>query len=97
MFRIIGREESALVMIEPPGEQRRTRILEIDDDIFVAIERAIFEGLRRLVRHARVEKFCVRVDAFAEKASKYGGGGSSVKASVVETDTDFQIFSPLIS
>ena len=33
-----GREECALVMVEPPGDLRRTGIFEIDDRVLIAVE-----------------------------------------------------------
>ena len=51
MGRVGGREERALVMVEPPGQLRRVGIFEIDDGVLVAVEDTVFERLRSFVRH----------------------------------------------
>src|SRR5439155_1636363 len=38
LLSVGGRQERALMMIEPPCHLRRTGILEIDDDILIAVE-----------------------------------------------------------
>src|SRR5579862_7514090 len=54
MLRILGFQKSALMMVEPPGQQRRGRILEIDNHIFVAIKYSALEWMRGFVRHPPV-------------------------------------------
>ena len=89
MLGVGGLEERALVVVEPPGEQRRARVFEIDDGVFVAVKGAVFKGLRGFVRHAGVQEFGGGVDALATEAREDGGGGSSVEAFVVEANPDF--------
>ena len=45
MLGIFGRQKSALMMIEPPGQTRIARVLEVDDGILVAIKKLRFEKL----------------------------------------------------
>jgi hypothetical protein len=61
------------MMIEPPGEQRRTGIFEIHDGVFVTVENAVFERLRSFMRHPGVHKLGIGVDAFAVKAGEDRG------------------------
>ena len=42
-------QERALVVIEPPGQPRVGRILEIDDRVDVAVEEAVFKQLGSFV------------------------------------------------
>jgi hypothetical protein len=88
LLGVRGSEESALVMVEPPGNFRGIRILEIDDDIFVAVEEAVVPGLRGAVRHAGEAELGGGIEALAVKAVKESSGGGSVKATVVETEPD---------
>src|SRR5258708_25372396 len=43
MLAILGRQEGALVVIEPPGEMRVSRVFEIDDGVDVAVEHSRLE------------------------------------------------------
>src|ERR1700726_33895 len=90
IFGVFGLEEGALVVVEPPGEVGRGGIFEIDDGVFVAVEGAVFEGLRGLVRHAGVEEFGGGIDAFAIEARENRGGRCSVETLVVEANPDSQ-------
>src|SRR5665213_93811 len=81
-------EKGALVMIEPPGKQRRARILEIHNGVLVAVEHPVFEWLGRLVGHARIKKLRVRVNAFAIKPRENCGGAGSVETFVVKANAN---------
>ena len=59
---VLGAQESALVMIEPPCQIRMGRILEIDDNIDVAVEKSVFEELVGAMRQPRIHEFCVRIE-----------------------------------
>src|ERR1700677_487213 len=85
MLGILRSEKRALMMVEPPGEQRRTGIFEIHDGVFVAVENAVFERLRSFMRHPGVHKLGIGVDAFAVKAGEHSGRGRSVEALIVKT------------
>src|SRR5690349_3260628 len=88
MLGVLGFEERTLMMVEPPGEPKGIRILEIHDGIFVAVEDAVFERLRGLVRHAGETKVRVRMDALAVETRKDGCGRRAVETFVVEADLD---------
>ena len=94
VFGVFRLQERALMMVEPPGQQRGAGIFEIDDGVFVAVERAVFKGRRGLVRHSGVAEFRVGVDALAIEARKYGGGGGPVEAFVVKTDSNHHCVPP---
>lgn len=44
------------------------------------------------MRHSGVDKFRIRIDALAKKASEDRGGRSSVEAAIVEEDSNFGVF-----
>ena len=52
MLGVFRAQECALMMIEPPGQARIGRVLEIDDRVDVAIEQAVLKKLRRFVSQA---------------------------------------------
>ena len=83
-------KKSALMMVEPPGDLRRTGVLEIDDGIFVTIEMRFVKQRSRAMQQAGKDKAGVFADALAVEAGEERGGGSSVKALVVVEDSDFQ-------
>src|SRR4051812_16981932 len=88
-MRGVGRrEERALMMIKPPGDAGRIRILEIDDHIFIAVEYAVVERLTRAVSHARQPELAVRIHAFAIKSRKNSGGRGSIEAPVMKAQAD---------
>jgi dCMP deaminase len=80
---VFRREEGALMVIEPPGQPRIARILEIHDGILIAIEQAVLEQLGRLVRHPRIAELRIRVNCARDKAAEVGGGGCAVETVVV--------------
>ena len=45
--RVLGSEESALVMVEPPGNFGRAGVLEVHDGVFVAIKLLFIEQAPR--------------------------------------------------
>ena len=83
MLRIFRVQEGALMMIEPPGQARIARVFEIDDGVFVAIEQARIEHLRRLVGHPGIAEFRIRVNRARDEAAEEGGRGRPVKAVIV--------------
>jgi hypothetical protein len=92
---VSGREEGALVMIEPPGDLGRTGVLEIDDSILVAVELLLVEKRARTMDQAGEDEFGVLANALAIKTREQRGGGSSVKAFVVIEDPYSQMNSPI--
>src|ERR1700734_1652695 len=94
MLGILGSEKRALMVVEPPGEQRRTGVLEIHDGVFVAVENAILEWLGSFMRHPGVHKLGVRVDTFSVEAGENGGGGRSIEAFIVKTKANLHFCFP---
>ena len=71
------------MVIEPPGETRIARILEIDDGVLVAIEKLRLENLRGFVGHTSVGKLCIRIKCTADESAEDSRRGGSVEAMVV--------------
>src|SRR5579862_2700869 len=92
MLGILRFQESALVMVEPPGQSRRTRIFEINDGIHIAIKDAVLERLRSLMGHSGVRELRKRLDSLPIKAGKDRGGGSAIETFVVKTNANLQLF-----
>src|SRR5713226_3326450 len=88
VLRVGGCEEGALVVIEPPGDPRRTRILEVHDAVFVAIEHSWLERLRGPVGQTGEMEFRVGVDPLAVKAQKDRGRCGAIEATIVEAETN---------
>jgi hypothetical protein len=83
MLGVLGGKKGALVMIEPPGEARVRRILEIDNRVDVAVEHARFEQLRGFVRQAGIAEIGVRVKLFLYKTAEEGRRSGAVEAMIV--------------
>src|SRR5262249_24427843 len=84
---VVGsRQKSALVMIEPPSHQGRARILEIYDRILVSVEDIVFKRLGSLVRHPRVMKSRLWMNALLIKTRKNRSRRGAAKAAVMETE-----------
>src|SRR5260370_13914431 len=88
LFGVGGREKRALVMVEPPGYFRRIGKLEVDDDVFFAIEQPRFPGLRGAVRHPGEAELPRWVKSFSIKAVKESSGSSAVKTAIWKTEPD---------
>ena len=84
---VLGRQEGALMMIEPPGQARIVGVLEIDDGVLVAVEQAVFEELRRLVGHAGVWNSASGWNVPADEAAEEGRRGRAVETMVVIEDS----------
>src|ERR1700733_9567095 len=85
------RQERALMMIEPPRQPRRARILEINNRVLVAVENIVLEWLRRPVRHPRITKLHLRIDSLAIKSRKNRRRRRAVKTLVVEKNSNRQL------
>src|SRR5260370_34227549 len=88
MLGIGWSKKRALVMVKPPGDARRAGILEIDDDIFIAVEHPLFKRLPRAVGHPREMEFRARRDALAEEAAKHRRRRRPIEAPVVKAQTN---------
>src|SRR5580700_5222296 len=71
-----GREKCALMMVEPPGDLGRRRVLEIDDGVFVAIEMGFIKQRSGAVQKAGKDEVGVFANALAIKTGEERGGGS---------------------
>src|SRR6266540_7056032 len=87
MLRVLRGEESALMVVEPPGYFGTAAILEIDDGVLVAVKEALIEELRRAVRQSRVHKLGVRVKRPFEETAEVRSRGRSIEAMVVIEDS----------
>jgi hypothetical protein len=89
--KILGvgrRKKCALVMIEPPSHLGRVGILEIDDDVFVAVEQFVFPRLNCAVCHSSEMKLGIRVEALPIEAVEKCSGSGTVEAAVVEAQSN---------
>ena len=85
------RKKSAFVVIEPPGDFRRTGILEIDDGILVAVKLLLVEKSARAMQQAGVDEVHIAADSFPVETGEQGRRGSPVKTLVVIKDPHSQI------
>ena len=88
VLRIGGSQERALVMIKPPGHERRTRIFKIDDGILIAVKQAVLERLARAVCHAREMELRMGLDALSKKAIENRRRCSAIETSVVKAQAE---------
>jgi hypothetical protein len=83
MLGVLGRQESALVVVEPPGQIWVRRVLEIDDCVDVAIEKAVFKELGSPVSQAGKFKVRITIERSFVKAAKERGRGGPVETMIV--------------
>src|SRR5208283_5022156 len=83
---VLGREKRALVMVEPPGDARRRRILEIDNGILVAGEVVFIEERPGAMHQAHILKLSVLANALAIEAREQRGRAGTVETLVVIED-----------
>ena len=97
---VLGREEGAEMMIEPPGDCGRWRVFEINDGVFIAGKFLLIEQRAGAMDESAEFVFRRRRDAFAVEACKQRGGTCAVKTFVViknaylhlGADTPFKTF-----
>src|SRR5689334_10178715 len=80
------------MMVEPPGHFRRVGVFKIYDDVFIAIEDAVFPGLHSAVGHPGKLKFGALIQLLAVKAVKESGGSRAVKTAIVKTEPNLGHF-----
>jgi hypothetical protein len=97
MFSIGGRQKRAFVMVEPPRDLRRTRIFEIDDCVFVAVELIFVEKSTGTMHEAGKFEFSIVTDPLAVKARKQRRRRSTVKTFVVVKDAYAQCNAPIVA
>src|SRR5439155_26825175 len=70
-------QEGALVMVKPPGQAVGTRILKVDDRVFITIEEVRLEELAGPVHQAAVVEHRLGVNARPVETSKEGSRASA--------------------
>lgn len=88
LLGIRRRKKRALMVVEPPGNFRRVRVLEIDDGVFVAIEEAGSPRLLRAMGHTCETELRGRIKRFLIKTIEQSSRGGAIKATIVETQPD---------
>ena len=83
---VLRRQERALMVIEPPRDSRRWRVLEVDDGILVAGEVFLVEQRTGAMHQSNVLELDVLADAFAIEPRKKRRRTGSVKTLVVVKD-----------
>ena len=94
MRRIFRRQKGAFVMIEPPRNFRRTRILKVHDGVFVAIELRIVKERSCAMQQAGIYKLRIAPDAFLVETGEQSRRASSVETFVVIEHLHSQIAIP---
>ena len=87
---IRGREKSAQMMIEPPGNARRGAVLEVDDRILVADKIRLLKECSSSMHQSVITILRVPANAFAVEAHEERSRAGSVKAPVVIENADLQ-------
>lgn len=77
-------------MIEPPGDLRRWRVLEVDDGVLIAGKFMLVEQRSSAMKQPDEFKTGVVANALAVKTREQRRGRSTVKALVVKEDPDPQ-------
>ena len=81
---VFRRQKGALMVIEPPVEPRRGRVLEVHDGIFVPVKQRFIEQLRSAVRQTRVGELGFRADTRLVEPGKDSRRSRAVEAAVME-------------
>jgi hypothetical protein len=80
---VLRRQESAQMVVEPPGDRWRGRILKVDNRVFIAAEFSFVEQRAGAVHQTAEFVFRGGRDAFAMEARKQRGRTCAVKTFVV--------------
>src|SRR5271156_2101189 len=90
-MRGVGRrKKSALVMVKPPRNLRRTRVFEIDDGIFVAVEVRFVKQRSRAMQQAGKFEINITSDSLAVEAGEERSRRRPIETLVVVKNFDFQ-------
>ena len=76
------------MMVEPPGQAAARGVLEINDGVLVAVEKAFFKELPGPVRQPAVVERRLGVDGGAVETCKEGGRTGPVETLVVKANAD---------
>jgi hypothetical protein len=88
MFGVRRIEKRALMVVEPPGHFGRVGILEIDDGVFVAVEKAGSPGLLSAMGHSCEMKLGGGIEFFLVETVEESGGSGPIKTAVMEAEPD---------
>jgi hypothetical protein len=67
---VSGTQECALMVIKPPGNFGRARVLEVYDGIFVAIEIGLIEKRPGTMQQARINELAIAANPLGIEARK---------------------------
>ena len=88
--RVGGGKESALVVVEPPGDARRRGVLEVHDRVLVAIELGLVEQAAGAMHQTAEDELGVVANALAIKARKQRRARRPVETLIVKKHPDPQ-------
>jgi hypothetical protein len=89
LVHVLRRQECAQVMVKPPGDSRRSGVLEIDNSVFIAGEIGFVEESPGLMNQSGELKFRLGVNAFAVKTREQCGRCRTVETFSVIKDANF--------
>src|SRR5262245_49759949 len=87
MLRVLRIQKSALVVIEPPCESRAAAVFEIDNGVFIAIEKLGSKRLVGAMGHAGIAELCARMNYARDEAAEVRRGGCAIETVVVIENT----------
>jgi len=76
------------VVVEPPGDARRSRVLEVHDGVLVAVELGLVEQAAGAVHQPAEDELGVAADALTIEARKQRRARRPVKTLVVKEHPD---------
>ena len=80
---VLGSQEGAVMMVEPPGQPLVVGVLEVHDGVLVPLEEVVGKGLVGLVGHAEQPETGPGVDPGGVEAHEDGGRAGAVEAVVM--------------
>ena len=90
MSFILRRKKRRLMMIEPPRQPLRRRILEINDRIFIPVEHMAFEQeIPRAMQQSAIFNGHVPMNSFKIKTRERRCGGNAVEAMTMVENAQF--------
>src|SRR5215469_12589905 len=75
-------------MIKPPGHFGRVRVLEIDDDILVSVEKPILPRVFCFVGHPAEAEFSFGVEMFPVETVEKRRRSGAIEAAIVKAQSD---------
>src|SRR5215469_16143637 len=86
MLGILGAKEGALMVIEPPGYVRMGGIFEINDNVRITVEKAVFKQLVCPMSESRILELGAAIEFAVQKTGHKRRRCCPVKAVVVVQD-----------